>query len=404
MIGCKAKEQNQYEALEDEEAQGSLGSQPTQGTYGVEELESIISTRFKELLSHAGVQNVAARYDGRAGIASRKCLEVKESHFGYAARLKNKAQRTSIEKPIRFSEYMAKHRTKIVDPELQWMESLCDFCAVSSLKEAEAMKFIVNYMDFSHKLMLQNLPGDDSPKTLEEVYNKGIVPFLPSVHVPELDKKLRNLKQDPEKDVMELINHHAKLEGQLKQSSPEDQVKTKCSSSAQCMRLINALHPPFVTFVTKIFETEGRAQDWPTEYHEVIPLLTHYWPIYRSRGEQKPARTFLSEGKKTGAPAFERKKDDRTKAGEQIKESREYFNELPEGKQKEVKEFQVLLKKARFEAKESGGELSIEVIKQANDLNVCIKCSNVGHLVRACLQHQNKDKKKADQARPRASA
>ena len=73
------------------------------------------------------------------------------------------------------------------------------------------------------------------------------------------------------------------------------------------MRLINALHPPFVTFVTKIFETEGRAQDWPTEYNEVIPLLTHYWPIYRSHGEQKPARTILSEGKKTGAPAFERK-------------------------------------------------------------------------------------------------
>ena len=196
---------------------------------------------------------------------------------------------------------MAKHRTKIVDPELQWMESLCDFCAVSSLKEAEAMKFIINFMDFSHKLMLQNLPGDDSPKTLEEVYNKGIVPFLPSVHVPELDKKLRNLKQDPEKDVMELINHHAKLEGQLKQSSPEDQVKTKCSSSAQCMRLINALHPPFVTFVTKIFETEGRAQDWPTDYHEArykgqtkkYPLRTVYWSSPHGPPIQRDARRIV---------------------------------------------------------------------------------------------------------------
>ena len=90
--------------------------------------------------------------------------------------------------------------------------------------------------------MLQNLPEAEYPETLEEVYSKGIVPFLPSVHVPQLDKKLRMLRQDPEKDVMELIIH-AKLENQLKQSSPEDQVKAKCSSSAQCMRLINALHP-----------------------------------------------------------------------------------------------------------------------------------------------------------------
>ena len=89
-----ALEQQKQQSLEAEEAKGSLGSQPTQGTYGAEELDSIISARFRELLSHAGVQNVAARYEGRAGIASRKCLEVKESHFGYAASLKNKAQRT----------------------------------------------------------------------------------------------------------------------------------------------------------------------------------------------------------------------------------------------------------------------------------------------------------------------
>ena len=101
-----------------------------------------------------------------------------------------------------------------------------------------------------------------------------------------------------------------------------------------------------------IFETEGRAQDWPTEYHEIIPLLTHDWTVYRSQDEQKPIRTFLSEGKKTGAPAFERKRDDRTKAGEQIKESREYFRELPEEKQREIKEFQSVSKKARFDAKE----------------------------------------------------
>lgn len=400
---------NQYDALGPDQAQGS------QETLRSEELESLISSKFQELLSNAGVQHVAARYDGRAGIASRRCLEVKENHFGYEARLANKSQRMSIDKPTRFSEYMAKHRAKVNDPELQWMESLCDFCAVSNLGEPEAIKFVVTFMDFGHTLMLQNLPEDEYPETLEELYNKGIVPFLPSIHVPELDKKLRNLRQDPEKDVMELINQHAKLENQLKQSSPEDQVKAKCSSSAQCMRLINALHPPFVAFVTKIFETEGRAQDWPTEYHEMIPLLTHYWPVYRSQDEQRPARTFLTEGRKTGAPAFERKRDDRTKAGEQIKESREYFKELPEEKQKEIKEFQSALKTARFHAKEAGGELNIDVIKQANELNVCIKCSNAGHLVRACLQHLSKDKKRADQAhstkmlnvsyqRPRASA
>jgi len=403
MSSSKTRKQNQYQVLDEEETQGS---QPTRGTIQSDELESLISARFQELLINAGVQNIAARYDGRAGIASRKCLELKDGHFGYAARLSNQSQRTSIEKPGRFAEYMTKHRTKINDPELQWMETLCDFCAVSKLSEEEAIKFIINFMDFSHTLMLQNLPPEDYPATLEELYNKTIVPFLPSVHVPELDRKLRTLKQDPEKDVMELINQHAKLEGQLKQSSPEDQVKTKCSSSAQCMRLINALHPPFVTFITKIFETEGRAQDWPSEYHEVIPLLTHYWPIYRSHNEQKPVRTFLSDGKKTGAPAFERKKDDKTKAGDQIKESREYFNELSEEKQKEVKEFQSLLRKARAEAKEAGGDLSIEVIKHANELNVCIKCSLAGHLVRACLQHQSrdKDKKRTEQARPKASA
>jgi hypothetical protein len=392
---------NQYQPLEGEEAQAS------QDTRRSEDLESMITSRISEFLANSGMMNIAARYDGRAGIASRKCLEVPVDHFGYAARLENKSQRTSMEKPMRFQEYSTKHRGKIIDVEQQWMESLCDFCAVSKLDEADAIKFVVNFMDYSHKLMLHNLPEDEYPETLEEVYNKGIVPFLPSVHVPELDKKLRNLKQDPEKDVMEIINSHAKLEEQLMQSSPEDQVKTKCSSSAQCMRLINALHPPFAAFVTKVFETEGRAQDWPTEYPELIPLLTHYWPIYRSHNGEKPGRTYLSEGKRTGAPAFERKKEDRSKAGDQIKESREYFNELPEEKQKEIKEFQSLLKKARAEAKEAGGDLNIDVIKQANELNVCIKCSNAGHLVRACLQHQNKDKRKADQkdqARQKASA
>jgi len=389
---------NQFQALDDEETQAS------QETRRSEDIESIITTRIAEFFTNSGMMNIAARYDGRAGIASRKCLEVPEGHFGYTARLENKSQRTSMEKPMRFQEYMSKHRGKIIDVEQQWMESLCDFCAVSKLAEGEAIKFIVNFMDYSHKLMLQNLPADEYPDTLEGVYNKGIVPFLPSVHVPELDAKLRNLKQDPEKDIQELINCHAKLESQLKQSSPEDQVRTKCSSSAQCMRLLNCLHPPFVAFVTKIFETEGRAQDWPTEYHEVIPLLTHYWPVYRSHNETKPARAFLSNAKKTGAPAFERKRDDKSKAGVQIKEAREYFNALPENKQAEIREFISTLRKARSEARESGTDLDIKIIKEANELNVCIKCSNAGHLVRACLQHQGRDKNKAEQARPTASA
>ena len=167
---------------------------------------------------------------------------------------------------------------------------------------------------------------------------------------------------------------------------------------------MNALHPQFVSFVTKIFETEGRAQDWPTEYQELIPLLTHYWPIYRQHGDNKSPRVFLGDGKKTGTPAFDRNKDTKSKAGEQIVQAREYFNALPEDKQKEIKDFISTLKKARAEAREAGEDLDIKVIKQANDLNVCIKCSFAGHLVRACLQHQGKGKKQNDQARPKASA
>jgi len=389
---------NQYETLDAEETQGS------QETLRSEELESLISSKFQELLSNTGVKAIAARYDGRAGIASRKCLEVSEDHFGYAARLENKSQRTSMEKPMRFAEYMSKHRAKIMDAEVQWMESLCDFCAVSKLSQAEAIKFIVNCMDFSHKLMLDNLPDKDYPTTLEQLFNKSIVPFMPSVHVPELDAKLRALRQDPEKDIQDFINQHARLESQLKMSSPPDQVKVKCTSSAQCMRLVNALQPQFVSFITKIFETEGRAQDWPTEYHEMIPLLTHYWPVYRGHNESKPARVFLSDARKTGAPAFERKKDDKSKAGEQVIQSREYFNALPEEKQAEIKQFIGTLRKARQDAREAGTDLDIKIIKEANELNVCIKCSNAGHLVRACLQHQSRDKKKTEQAKPKASA
>jgi len=385
---------------EGDEAQGS------QQSHNADDLDSLITTRLTELLQKEGVMTVAARYDGRAGIASRRCLEVTAGHFCYAAKLDNKTQRTTMEKPMRFQEYMTKHRAKVIDAELQWMESLCDFCAVSQLSVEEAMKFVINCMDCSHKLMLENLPEAERPKTLEEVYNKGVVPFMPSVHVPELDAKLRNLKQDPEKDIQELISQHARLETQLKLSSPEDQVRVKCTSSAQCMRLCNALHPPFVSFVTKIFETEGRAQNWPTKYHELIPLLTHYWPVYQARGEGKHSRSFLSDGKKTGAPAFDRSKDKDTKskAGEQIVQSREYFNALPEEKQAEIKQFVTALKKARQEAKETGADLDIKIIKEANELNVCIRCSNAGHLVRACLQHQGRDKKRTDQARPKASA
>jgi len=75
------------------------------------------------------------------------------------AKLDNKTQRTTMEKPMRFQEYMTKHRAKVIDAELQWMESLCDFCAVSQLSVEEAMKFVINCMDFSHKLMLENPAG-----------------------------------------------------------------------------------------------------------------------------------------------------------------------------------------------------------------------------------------------------
>ena len=85
---------NQYQPLEVDEAQGS---QPSPRS---EDMDSIITSRLKELLSNQGVLNVAARYDGRAGIASRRCLEVKEDHFAYQARLENKSQRTFIEKPM----------------------------------------------------------------------------------------------------------------------------------------------------------------------------------------------------------------------------------------------------------------------------------------------------------------
>ena len=88
-----------------------------------------------------------------------------------------------------------------------------------------------------------------------------------------------------------------------------------------------------------------------------------------------------------------RSKDLKSKAGEQIVQSREYFNALTEDKQAEIKEFISALKKARTDARELGADLDIKVIKRANELNVCIKCSHAGHLVRACLQHQGRDKK-----------
>ena len=387
-----------------DEAPGAVEDQGSQGTFQSEELTSFISSKLQELLSSNGVAALAARYDGRAGIASRKCLEVPPGHFGYATRVENGSNRTTMEKPMRFQEYMLKHRSKLIDAEQQWMEALCDFCAVSKLSEEEAIKFITNFMDSSHRLMLDNLPEEEKPENLEDLFNRAVVPFMPSVHTAELDAKLRNLKQDPEKDIQDHINQHAKLERQLKLSSPDDQVRVKCSSSAQSMRLLNSLHQPFVSFVTKVFETENRAKDWPTDYHEVIPLLTHYWPVYRSQEEKRGGKVFFQEGKRTGAPAFDRNKDSKSKAGEQIVQSREYLNSLPEEKQAEVRQFISTLKKARSEAREAGTELDIKIIKEANDLNVCIKCSNVGHLIRACLQHQGRDKKKPDQTRQRASA
>ena len=60
---------------EGDEAQGS------QQSHNTDDLDSIITTRLAELLQKEGVMTVAARYDGRAGIASRRCLEVAEKHF-----------------------------------------------------------------------------------------------------------------------------------------------------------------------------------------------------------------------------------------------------------------------------------------------------------------------------------
>ena len=88
------------------EASGAMEDQGSQGTFQSEELTSFISSKLQELLSSNGVAALAARYDGRAGIASRKCLEVPAGHFGYAARVENGSKRTTMEKPMRFQEYI----------------------------------------------------------------------------------------------------------------------------------------------------------------------------------------------------------------------------------------------------------------------------------------------------------
>ena len=82
---------NQYDALGPDQAQGS------QETLRSEELESLISSKFQELLSNAGVQHVAARYDGRAGIASRRCLVAsREASFLRAAAASSSSSSSSL--------------------------------------------------------------------------------------------------------------------------------------------------------------------------------------------------------------------------------------------------------------------------------------------------------------------
>jgi len=57
-----------------DEAPGAVEDQGSQGSFQSEELTSFISSKLQELLTSNGVAALAARYDGRAGIASRKWL------------------------------------------------------------------------------------------------------------------------------------------------------------------------------------------------------------------------------------------------------------------------------------------------------------------------------------------
>jgi len=260
--------------------------------------------------------------------------------------------------------------------------------------------------------MLQTVRNLEANKvefnTLEQLYNKVVVKFIPVQSLDEIEIELNDIEQQPNESWNDLLIRLGEVEQKLWECCGKTAMGTyKCSPQAQFVRMERAMDKRFAEFAR--MQSYRDSRPWPTSCEDLTALLNFYYPIYQREQKSPNSLYFTPETKKpkdqrskpdqkrekgkakTGEQAFKNNKDkDKEKKGKdrspeaqaQWDDSSEKFKKLTVKELHDIRDWHAGMRKCTKE----GNEPTDELIKQAKTLKTCLKCRSYGHDKTECLQ------------------
>ena len=376
-----------------------------------EELSQLTEMISRELALRPGFINDVRMQAGdpRNLEAALKALEVPVGYFGYDDTEYNTSAMVKHDsKMVSLKDFREKCKDKSRPVEKQWFEFISESCKTMGVKLPKVIAWLKFRLEPHMLQTVRNLEAKEEKfLTLEQLYNKVCVKFIPVLPLDEIEMELNKIEQQPDENWNDLLIRLGEVEQKLWECCGESSIgKYKCSPQAQFVRMERAMDKRFAEFAR--IQSYRDSRPWPTTCEELTTLLNFYYPHYqrekkshnslyytpdenkkKDRSDKKEKNDKKEKGKaKTGEKAFpnkdkERKEKERSpEAQKQWDDSSAKFKKLTVEGLHKIREWHAGMRKCQKEDKEPTEDL----VKQAETLHMCLKCRQYGHEKTECLQ------------------
>jgi len=390
------------------------GSQDSnQSRLSAEELSQLTALISRELALRPGFINEVRMQAGdpRNLETAQKALEVPEGYFGYDdTEYTTNAMVKHDSKMVSLKDFRDKCTDKSRPVEKQWFEFVAESCKTMGVKLPKVIAWLKFRLEPHMQQTVRNLEAKkETFNTIESLYNKVCVKFIPVLPLDEIEIELNRVEQQPDESWNDLLIRLGEVEQKLWECCGKSSIgQYKCSPEAQFVRMERAMDKKFAEFAR--LQSYRDSRPWPTTCEDLTALLNFYYPHYQREKKIPSSLYFTPEEKKkkekptekkekdkkdkgkakTGDKAFSSKDKDKKEreverspeAQKQWDESSAKFKKLTVEELYKIREWHAGMRKCHKEEKEPTEEL----VKQAEAMKMCLKCRQYGHLKSECLQ------------------
>ena len=394
------------------------GSQESnQSRFSAEDLSQLSALISRELALRPGFVNEVRMQAGdpRNLETAQKALEVPAGYFGYDdTNYTTNAIVKHDSKMVTLKEFREKCKDKTRPVEKQWFEFVTESCKAMGVKLPKVVAWLKYRLEPHMQQTVRNLEAKKVQfETCEDLYNKVCVKFLEIKPLDEIEIELHTLEQKPDEKWNDFLIRLGEVEQQLWECCGSTSIgRYKCSPEAQLVRMERAINKKFAQFARMQAYRDSRP--WPTTCEELTALLNFYYPhferekkspssLYYTATSDKTAKSKTDskisndkkkeKGKgKTGERAFsnkdkhdkdEKKRKERSpEAQKQWDASSEKFKKLTVEQLHKIKKWHAEMRGCAKEDKDPSEDL----VKEAEELGMCMKCRQYGHKKNECVQ------------------